>query len=134
MGLAALGFFDAAYLTWVKFTDHPVACIQGLGNCNTVQQSSYSVWNGIPIALLGALAYLVIIGILYFENKLDFLDENARILVLGLSLIGFIYSGYLTYLELNVIKAICPYCVGSAIMMTLILILTIVRLLPVSQK
>ncbi len=134
MSLAAIGFLDASYLTWVKFTDHEVACIQGLGNCNTVQQSTYSVWNGIPIAMIGAMAYLVIIAILFFETRNNFFDENARIFVLGLSLIGFIYSGYLTYLEINVIKAICPYCVGSAIMMTLIFILTIIRLMPVNQK
>jgi uncharacterized membrane protein len=132
--LAGLGLMDAAYLTWVKFADKPVVCIQGLGNCNTVNQSVYSVWNGVPIALIGALAYLVMLGILVFEDKNEFLIDNGRIFILGLSLIGFLYSIYLTYLEIAVIKAICPYCVGSATMMTLILVMTIIRLVPVRQE
>lgn len=132
-GLAILGLIDASYLTWVKLTDRPVACIVGLGNCNTVSQSVYSTWNGIPIALIGALSYLAILLLLFFEDKLDFFHENSPLLVLGLCLIGFIYSIYLTYLELAVIKAICPYCVASATLITILLIMAIIRSVPVRQ-
>lgn len=128
IGLAVLGLLDAVYLTWVKLTEHEVVCIQGLGNCNTVNQSVYSAWNGIPIALIGALGYAAIILLIYFETKFDFLIENGRIIIFGLSLVGVLYSIYLTYLEIAVIKAICPYCVGSATAMMLIFILTIIRL------
>jgi uncharacterized membrane protein len=132
--LAGFGLIDATYLTWVKYADRQVACIQGFGNCNTVNQSAYSMWNGVPIALIGALGYVAIMAIIFFEDKHSFLVENGRIFILGLSLIGFVYSIYLIYLEIAVIKAICPYCVGSATLMTLILILTIIRLVPISQK
>ena len=46
-----------------------------------------------------------------------------------LALVGFGFSAYLTYLELFVIDAICQWCVASAVLMTLLAILTVVRLL-----
>jgi uncharacterized membrane protein len=103
-------------------------CLPGLGNCWTVNNSVYSELFGIPISFLGAAAYLTILAILFFENKNSFLQNNATLALLGISLIGTLYSAYLTYLELFVIKAICPFCVVSAIIMLSLLIFTSVRL------
>jgi uncharacterized membrane protein len=36
---------------------------------------------------------------------------------------------YLTYRELFTIKAICQWCVSSAVLMTLLVILTLIRVL-----
>ncbi|HEX7556717.1 MAG TPA: vitamin K epoxide reductase family protein, partial [Leptolinea sp.] len=41
---------------------------------------------------------------------------------------GFIFSIYLTYLEIAVIKALCPFCIVSAVMMTVLFISTLLRL------
>jgi uncharacterized membrane protein len=130
MALSVIGIVDSLYLTWVKISQNQVLCIKGLGDCGPVNASHYSELFGIPVALLGTLTYLALFTILLLEGKIDFIKDNGIIISFGLSLFGTIYSFYLTYIELAVIKAICPFCVASAVTMTLILIFTIIRLFP----
>ena len=125
---AAIGLIDSLYLIWIKIANSPAYCLQGVGDCFTVNTSKYSQIFGIPIAVFGVLGYLLILLILYFENRNNFLQENSDYILFGLTLVGILYSAYLTYLELFVILAICPFCVLSAIAMTTLFILTIFRL------
>jgi len=97
----------------------------GLGDCAFVQASSYAKVFGIPIALLGFLAYLVILALAvaaYF-----FLDEErgtlAQQALFGLALAGTLYSAYLTFIEAFVLHAYCIYCLISAFSITAICIL-----------
>jgi uncharacterized membrane protein len=53
--------------------------------------------------------------------------ELGRMTGFGMALIGFLFSGYLTYRELFTIKAICQWCVGSAVCMTLLMVITAIR-------
>jgi uncharacterized membrane protein len=55
--------------------------------------------------------------------------EQALIAGALTSLIGFGFSAYLTYRELFTIDAICQWCVASAIVMTLLAVVTTARLL-----
>jgi uncharacterized membrane protein len=73
-------------------------------------------------------AYVVILGLLYLEQKGDFWREYSPLIIFGTSLVGVIYSIYLTYVEIAVIYAICPYCVLSAIAMMIIFSMSIARL------
>lgn len=125
--ISSIGLVDSLYLTWVKLTNRVAFCGK-YGGCETVGSSSYSTILGIPIALFGAGAYLVILILLFLENKGQFWRENSSILVFGVTLVGVLYSAYLTYLELAVIHAICPYCVVSAIAMLVLFLLAILRL------
>jgi uncharacterized membrane protein len=86
------------------------------------------VIGGVPIAFLGLGAYLVVLALLYLENHAGFWQENVSLLVFGISLVGVIFSAYLTYLEIWVIHAICPYCVVSAIGMLALFVASILRL------
>lgn len=122
-----IGLLDSLYLTWVKLT-HRVAFCGTYGGCETVSSSSYSSILGIPIALFGAGAYFVILVLLFLETKGLFWRENSPILVFGITLVGVLYSIYLTYIEVAVIHAICPYCVVSAIAMLILFLLSILRL------
>lgn len=124
MGLAILGAAIASYLTWAKLTDSSVFCTS-LGGCDIVQQSRYAEVAGIPVALIGLVGYGAILGCLLFEERLE---SAAPYLVFGLSLVGALYSSYLTYLEVFVIHAICPYCVVSAALMLALLAIAIYRL------
>ncbi len=126
--IAILGSLDAIYLTIIKFTDNKALCIQGIGDCWTVNNSSYSEWNGIPISLFGILAYLSIILILTLQNRVKFLVDFGSIFVFGIALIGFLFSIYLTYLQFAVIKAVCPFCIVSATTMTIIFFLSLITL------
>jgi len=127
VGLAALGFVDAAYLTWIKLTGGAVAC-SNIGDCEVVNNSRYAVIGGVPIALLGAGTYLLILVLLGLERSNPAAGEATRMAVFGFALVGTLYSAYLTYVEFAVLKAICPYCVASAIILTLLLVLSIIRL------
>lgn len=126
MVLAGIGLVDAIYLTWFKLTADGV-CVLGEG-CEIVNTSQYSSIAGIPIAILGAGAYIAMLVILYMEPRNKFFDFNGPMLVLGISLAGVLYSAYLTYLELYVIHAICEFCVLSAIVLVTMLIISIVRM------
>lgn len=117
------GFGDSAYLTIAHFANIIVPCSLTSG-CETVLTSPYSRIFGIPIALFGALYYLTvfILTILYFDTK------KAWALRLGtlLSVIGFLISLALLYVQVFILHAICVYCIGSAISSTLLFVVGII--------
>ena len=55
--------------------------------------------------------------------------DNARMAAFFLSLFGFGFSLYLTYLELWEILAICQWCVASATAMTMLFVVNTCRLI-----
>ena len=128
LALAILGLLVAAYLTWSHYNEGSALCAKG-GGCDIVRASRYSEVAGIPVAVFGLLGYLAITAILLIERHQPAIEENATLILFGMTLIGFIYSGYLTYLELFAIHAVCPYCVTSAIVMTLLFALSTYRLI-----
>jgi len=132
--LCAAGVVVAAILTSFHFSAEATAALcTAAGGCETVNTSSYSTVAGIPIALIGLGGY-VIIGALAFISTRDWtIGEKAPLAVFGFSLIGVIYSAYLTYLELFVIHAVCLWCVASALLMTAIWVISLVGLLQRRQ-
>jgi uncharacterized membrane protein len=120
--LSLVGIGVAGYLTYVHYEGLKVLCLSS-GGCETVQASRYAKLGGVPVALLGLLGY---IGILI---SLAIRGELGRIAAFGIALIGFGFSMYLTYRELFTIKAICQWCVSSAVLMTVLLVLTTIRVL-----
>ena len=124
-GLSVIGIIDSLYLLYIKFSNEGQVCT---GGCEIVNTSIYSEIFDIPIAIFGALGYLFILLVILLNNNIEFVKENSVITIFGFSFIGVLYSTYLTYLEIYVIDAICEYCVISAVVMTLIFILSIFRL------
>jgi uncharacterized membrane protein len=122
------GILDAGYLSYQKLTQSPVYCTPGIGNCNAVDSSSYSVLFGIPVAYLGLFMYLVVLFLLVFGESIKPLKPYALYLMFGLSFFSFLFSLYLTYLEIWVIKTICEWCIISAFLVTVIFISTSIRL------
>lgn len=125
--VAIVGLVDSIYLAWIKVADKTAAC-SNIGDCDAVNNSQYSEIAGIPIALLGAGAYLLILVLLLLDQRWPEQTVNMRLGIFGLSLSGTLYSGYLTYLEIAVLRAICPFCVVSAIAIFVILIAGLFRL------
>jgi len=116
--LAALGVAVAGYLTWVHYGGELALCT-GAGGCSAVQASRFATVAGLPVALLGLLLYLALLALaLYRALRLDTGGQVALLALFGLALAGTLYSAYLTYLELFVIGAICPWCVASAVLVT----------------
>lgn len=131
--LAVIGVIDAVYLLIIKWTNNKALCLQGVGDCWSVNTSKYSEIAGIPISLLGIGAYLVILALLMLEDRGEFWKNNSPMIIFGISLAGTLYSAYLTYVEIYVIRAICPFCVISAIMILGLLGVSIARLVSASQ-
>ncbi len=129
-----IGLVDALYLSYIKLSHTTAACLPGVGNCEVVNTSVYSQVFGIPIAYFGALAYLALLGIVLLEARVPFLEENANYMLFTITLVGVLYSAYLTYLEIDVIRAICPFCVVSAIAMLILFALCVMRLVRSEEK
>ena len=123
--VAVVGLGIATYLTIVHYSGGEPVCAIAHG-CATVQKSDYAMLAGIPVALLGVFGYLAILASLVFD------DESARTTTAFLSIVGLGFSGWLTYVEVGELNAICIWCVGSAICMTLLAGLSIARLLTAS--
>jgi uncharacterized membrane protein len=126
--LAALGVAIAGYLTYVHYADVKVLCVAGGGGCEKVQASTYAKLAGVPVALLGLIAYLALLGSLLIRG------DAGRFAGALIALTGLGFSAYLTYREVFTIKAICQWCVASAVVMTLLAILTTVRLMRAEQN
>jgi uncharacterized membrane protein len=109
--LAVAGLLISAYLTWIHFMGVAPVCISGSGGCETVQSSRYAAIFGVPVAALGVVAYA---GLLFSATLRG---EGGIYLGLLITLVGTLFSAYLTYLELFVIHAICEWCVASAALM-----------------
>ena len=124
--LAVVGLAVAAYLTYIHYEGIKPAC--GLGaNCVKVQSSEWSKLAGIPVAVLGLIGYALILVTLFVRTEAG-LVAGALI-----ALTGFGFSAYLTYRELFSIHAICEWCVASAVLMTLLAVITTARLVLVSS-
>jgi uncharacterized membrane protein len=121
-GLAAAGFLLAGYLTVTKLgAESPLFCEAGTG-CDIVQASRYGVFFGLPTALWGALVYAAI-GALALLG----LDTGRWMAAFLLAVVGVSFSAYLTYLELFEIRAICGYCVISALIAVALFALLLMR-------
>ncbi len=127
MALTLLGAADSIYLLIFKLTGNSHMCL-GNGGCHDVNFSPFSEINGIPVAVFGIAAYLAIACILFLESRTRIGADNGPLVIFGISLGGVAFTVYLTYLELYVIHAICPFCVASAVIITLLFILAIIRL------
>lgn len=125
--LSVVGLVDSLYLAFIKLTNNTTACA-GIGDCDAVNNSRYAEVAGIPIALIGVLGYLAILAALAAERRWPQAAWTLRLGIFGMALAGALYSAYLTYIEVAVLDAICPFCVVSAVCMVGILILSVLRL------
>lgn len=126
--IACLGLIDSAYLWLIKITNNKALCIPGIGDCWSVNNSKYSEFYGIPISVFGVATYIVILILILAEKKSGAQRHNLILAQFGITLIGFTFSLYLTYIQYGVLKAFCPFCLLSAVCMTALFIITIIRL------
>ena len=127
IALVIIGLAVSVYMTIYKYTGNDGMCL-GSGDCSTVNASRFSEVNGIPVAVFGIVGYAAILTVLFYENKNEFFRKNGTLLVFGMSLTGFLFTLWLVYVELEILKAICPFCVTSQVAMTIIFIIAVVRL------
>jgi uncharacterized membrane protein len=128
--IASIGFLDAVYLT-SKYFVGTINCGIWTG-CQEVLNSSYSSILGFPTAGFGVLYYLSIIiaALLYWQTQHKL---NTKYLMLAPSL-GFIFTLWLVYLQVWVIKYICVYCMLSALSSTILFIFSLLLYKQFLQK
>jgi uncharacterized membrane protein len=124
--LALLGLGVATYLAYVEIV-HVDAVCGPVGECNIVQSSPYAQILGIPIAVLGMLNYLAIVVLWSVQKYLGGRGAYLSALgLIGLTLLGTLFSIYLTCLEIFVIHAVCAWCLSSAVITTALMLLVAV--------
>jgi len=133
--LAVLGLAIAIYLSYVEITLSEAAC-GPIGDCNTVQQSTYARLFGIlPVGVLGVVGYVAILVAWLVGNFAPQPQQKwAKYVTWGLAWFGLLFSIYLTFLEPFVIGATCIWCLSSAVIMTLIVRSTIPETLRSSRR
>ncbi len=119
--VATVGIGIAAYLTIVHYTNTAPICTSG--GCEKVQHSSYAKLAGVPVALLGLLAYIGIFGSAVLGRV------EAALAGCVLTLVGAAFSGYLLWAQIARIDALCVWCVASDVVMACLVVLCTARLL-----
>jgi uncharacterized membrane protein len=121
--LALVGLGIAGYMTYIEATYTPAFC-GPLGDCNAVQTSPYArLFGFLPVGLFGAAGYLAILVAWSWPRlRRDKLAQVMPVAILGMAAFGTLFSVYLTYLEIFVIRAVCIWCLSSALVITLLLL------------
>jgi uncharacterized membrane protein len=126
--LALAGIFISIYLTLYKLDlIGELSC--SIGSCETVNTSRWSIFLGLPVAAWGLFFYLDVFVTAMLGTMPPFEDEPlVSIVLVAEAAIGVLFSAWLTYLELAVIHAICIWCVTSAVIVLVILLVSVADL------
>ena len=125
--LALLGAFIAAYLTLYHYGYiGTLVCAGGAKGCETVQLSRWSRLLGLPVATWGLGYYLTVLGLTIVGMQDRFAESRGfATLLLVLTGWGAAFSAWLTYLEAGPIGAWCQWCVGSAVVASLLFVVAL---------
>jgi uncharacterized membrane protein len=125
--VSAAGVGVAAYLTYVHYQPAALICT-GSGGCEVVQDSSYAVLIGIPVAILGLAGWVAALALTIWNS------ERARILTVALAIGSLAFVAYLVILQLFVIDAICVWCmVNDVLLVPALTVLALLRLRTASD-
>ncbi|MGQ9676584.1 MAG: vitamin K epoxide reductase family protein [Chloroflexota bacterium] len=123
--LLCVGLVAAGYLAYSSLTLTSPVC-GGIGDCDAVQSSAYSHLLDIPVSVIGLAGYIAMA--IAFLGLLILRGQTARLAHLGLTVFavsGMVFSFYLTYVELFIIRAICPWCLTSAFVITVLALIAV---------
>lgn len=131
--VALAGLFVALYLTLYKL-GYIGTLVCAVGSCEKVQTSRWARLFNVPVAVWGVLYYVAVLGVA-LAGLTNGLSDSRRVSLLLSWITGFgvAFSGWLTYLELFVIDAICQWCVVSAVLATTLFVLSLLDLRDVSR-
>ncbi|HCM36796.1 MAG: hypothetical protein A3J30_00440 [Candidatus Wildermuthbacteria bacterium RIFCSPLOWO2_02_FULL_47_9c] len=122
LALSFVGFLDASYLTAKHYLNFEIPC-SILNGCEQVLTSQYATLFGVPVALLGALYYLAV-----FLLAVVYLDRGKEIFLKGavfLPIAGFFATLWFLFVQGVLLRALCFYCLASALITTLLFCLSL---------
>lgn len=122
---AVVGGGIAAYLTYVHYAHTAPICVNS--GCETVQKSKYAELAGIPVAVLGLIAYAAIIATTVVRGT------TAAFAGVLLAFVGVAFSGYLLWAQLGPIGALCQWCLGNDVVIAVVALLCVARMLTEPQ-
>ena len=126
IGVSLIGFIDALYLFYSELTGNFNCLInQGIFECEAVNTSAYAKFLGVHVSLWGIIFYLIVTLLVFltiYQKNIYWLSFFLP----AVGLFGLAFSVYLTIIELAVIKALCEFCLLSAICSITIFILVLI--------
>ncbi|MFL5605853.1 MAG: vitamin K epoxide reductase family protein [Gemmatimonadaceae bacterium] len=122
------GVFVALYLALYKL-GYIGTLVCAVGSCETVQTSRWATLFGFPVATWGVVFYVVALVVSLY-GLTDAMADSRRLsqALVVMTGTGVLFSVWLTYLELFVIHAICMWCVVSAILVTILFVISVLDL------
>jgi len=117
--LALVGMTDAFYVARASYTGQTMWCIFFDG-CNAVAQSPYARLFGVPLSYFGVIYYLCVLSLAVLL-AVDPFSRGLRYGVLAFTVIGVGYSAFSMVLQVRFIRAVCSYCLISAVITVLLL-------------
>ncbi|MCD7461577.1 ribosome biosynthesis protein lto1 [Datura stramonium] len=120
--LGGIGFLETSYLTYLKLTNSEAFCPVGDGgSCGDILNSSYSAVFGVPLPLIGMIAYgvVAVLGIQLGQKSrpVGIGEANGRLVLLGTSTSMAAASAYFLYiLSTKFTGEFCPYCLASVLL------------------
>lgn len=123
--LSLIGIFISAYL-WLYKLGRIGSLACGTGGCETVQRSGYSAFLGVDVALIGLVGYAAMFTVALAGTAERQIHQRWPASVLAsLAGVSVLFAAYLTWLEVFVIHALCRWCVVSALIVSILLILSL---------
>ena len=122
--LSLIGLGVAGYLAYVEIANVSAVC-GPVGDCNAVQSSSYARLFGIPVGVIGLLGYGVMLAAWLWGIRKNWLAEQMPLVTFCAALFSVLFSTYLTVIEIFVLRAVCIWCLTSAILVALILVISV---------
>lgn len=130
LAFCIVALFTSGYLSYTTLTGTTAICIEGGAfDCAAVEGSIYSRIAGIPVAYLGFITYLTILVVLLLEKRVRLVGAYGMLVILGLSLFGFMFHSYLTYVSITILQKVCPWCIVTNLSMFVIMIATFARVI-----
>lgn len=121
MALAVIGVYLAVRALQIHYSTGLTPCsINDIWDCGAVNRGPYSVFYGVPVALIGIVGYT-------FLFVMEALKKWRVMTVASVGALGF--SLYLTHIEASILQTWCQYCVGSLITISLITVLAIIQVI-----
>lgn len=126
--LGICGFLVAKHIRNHKIKSTPLVCPINF-DCNTVVNSDYSKFFGVPVEIFG-MFYYATISLAYFffifvANIPKALQADLVAILIAMSLAAFLFSMYLIGVQIFILKKGCSWCIVSASICLVIFVLTI---------